>query len=65
LTPGFPDLGWEKIRIQNEHRPSYFRKLRNNFLGLKILQFFDADPGSGMEKFGSGIKVPDPHYWSQ
>jgi hypothetical protein len=22
---------------------------------VKILKFFDADPGSGMEKFGSGI----------
>jgi hypothetical protein len=39
---------------------------------LKILKFFDADPdpesgiflildsGSGMEKFGSGINIPDP-----
>jgi hypothetical protein len=34
---------------------SYFRELRNNFLGIKILQFFDADPGFGMEKFGSRI----------
>jgi hypothetical protein len=24
--------------------------LETNFLGVKILKFFDADPGSGMEK---------------
>jgi hypothetical protein len=29
---------------------------------LKILQFFDADPESflTLEKFGSGINIPDP-----
>ncbi len=41
---------------------SYFRELKNNFLGLKILKFFDADPGSGMEKFGSGMFIPDPQH---
>jgi hypothetical protein len=33
------------------------------FFGVKILKFFDADPGSGMEKFGSKIwdgKKSDP-----
>jgi hypothetical protein len=32
---------------------------------VKILKFFDADPGSGMEKFGSGIEklwIRDPGY---
>ncbi len=36
---------------------------------IKILKFFDADPGwknsdpgSGMEKFGSGISIPDPQH---
>jgi hypothetical protein len=31
---------------------------RNSFLGLKILKLFDAEPnpGSGMEKFRSGIR---------
>jgi hypothetical protein len=50
------------------------RELRNNFFGLKILLFLDADldpgsgnlfdPGSGMEKFKlreSGINIPDPY----
>jgi hypothetical protein len=39
---------------------------------VKILKFFDADPGSwdlfdpgsGMEKFGSGINIPDPQHCS-
>jgi hypothetical protein len=38
---------------------------------VKILKFFDADPGSGMEKIwirdvknsGSGINIPDPQHW--
>ena len=51
------------------HPGSYFRELRNKFFFcLKILKFFDAvpdpasrsrnlfDPGSGIEKFGSGIR---------
>jgi hypothetical protein len=42
------------------------------FLGLKYLKFFDADPGSGMEKVRirdgknsdpkSGINIPDPQH---
>jgi hypothetical protein len=50
----------------------YFRELRNNFLGVKIIKFFNADLGSGMEKiwiqdpgwkkFGSGIKIPNPQH---
>jgi hypothetical protein len=34
----------------------YFRELKNKFLG-KILKFFDADPGSAMEK----IRIRDKH----
>ncbi len=42
----------------------YYLELRNNFLGyIKILKFFDADPGSGMEKFGSGVNILDPQHW--
>ncbi len=37
-----------------------FLKRRNHFL-VKILIFFDADPGSGMETFGFGMeKKSDP-----
>jgi hypothetical protein len=53
-----------------------FRELGNNFW-IKILKFFNADPGSGMEKFRirdgnnsdpggkkivSGIIIPDPQH---
>jgi hypothetical protein len=50
-----------------------FLELRNHFFsffGVKILKFFDEDPGSGMETVrirdgkkadpGSGINIPDP-----
>jgi hypothetical protein len=42
--------------IQDEQPGSYFLELRNHFLGVKILKFFDADPGSGMEK----VRFRDP-----
>ncbi len=34
------------IPIRDKHPESYSRELRNNFLGLKTLQFFYADPES-------------------
>jgi hypothetical protein len=39
--------------IRDEQPGSYFSELRNHFFGffgVKILKFFDEDPGSGMEK---------------
>jgi hypothetical protein len=33
------------IRIRDEQPRSYFLELRNHFYGVKILKFFDADPG--------------------
>ena len=63
--------------IWDEQPGSYFLELRNlffAFLGVKILKFFDEDPGSGMETVrirdgiksdpGSGINIPDPQHWS-
>jgi hypothetical protein len=38
--------------IRDEQPGSYFQELRNHFFdffGVKILKFFDEDPGSGME----------------
>ena len=46
--------------IRDEQPGSYFLELRNHFLaflGVKILKFFDADPGSGIETVGSGIET--------
>jgi hypothetical protein len=62
--------------IRDEQPGSYFQELRNHyffgFFGVKILKFFDADPGSGLEtvrirdpgwkKVGSGINIPDPQH---
>jgi hypothetical protein len=67
---------WEKMQIGDKHPEKYiFREISNNVLGLKILQFFVADPGSvfffdpgsGLEKsesgiLGSGINIPDPQH---
>jgi hypothetical protein len=58
--------------IWDEQPGSYFLELRNHFFGffggLKILKFFYADPGSGMETvwiryLGSGMeksRIRDP-----
>jgi hypothetical protein len=43
--------------IRDEQPESYFLELRNHFFGffgVKILKFFDADPG--WRQFGSGIR---------
>jgi hypothetical protein len=44
------------IWIRDEQPGSYFLELRNHFFGVKILKFFDADPG--WRQFGSGINIP-------
>ncbi len=76
LTPG-SGMGRKSASgsgIRDEQPRSYFLELRNHFFGVKILKFFDADPGSGMEtvvrirdpgwkKVGSGINIPDPQHW--
>jgi hypothetical protein len=38
-----------------------FESLETIFLA-KIFNFFDADPGTGVEKFGSGINISDPQH---
>jgi hypothetical protein len=47
------------LRIRDEQPGSYFRELKKQFW-VKILKFFDADPG--WKKFRSGINIPDPHH---
>jgi hypothetical protein len=59
----FSTPGW--VKNQDEQPGSYFRELK------KILKIFVVDPGpvwkkfgSGIEKFGSGIRIniPDPQH---
>jgi hypothetical protein len=60
-------MGKKQDPDRDEHPESYFRELGNSFFGQKYFEFFDADPdpgsernlfdpGSGMEKFGLGIR---------
>jgi hypothetical protein len=37
-------------------KPDHISESLETIFGVKILKFFDADPGSGMEK----IRIPDP-----
>ncbi len=58
FDPWNRDPGWVESQhpdpgsgIRDEQPGSYFLELRNHFfgfLGVKILKFFDADPGSGI-----------------
>jgi hypothetical protein len=42
--------------------PDHFSECLETILWVKILKFYEADPGSGMEKLGSGINIPDPQH---
>ncbi len=46
------------------NNPDHISESLETIFLIKILKFFDADPRSGMEKVGSGIrdKHPDPQY---
>jgi hypothetical protein len=68
LTPGSGIRDGRKSAsgsgIRDEQPGSYFLELRNHFFaffGVKILKFFDEDPGWG--QFGSGMeksRIRDP-----
>ncbi len=56
------------IRIRDDTTRIIFPRAQKPFFWVKILKFFDADPGSGMEKFGSGMgksRIRDPVEKSQ
>jgi hypothetical protein len=44
------------------NNPDHISESLEKFFWVTILKFFDADPGSGMEKFGSGINILDPQH---
>jgi hypothetical protein len=65
LTPG-SGMGKNSRSGSSDH---VSESLETIFSSLKILKFFYADqirnlsdPGSGMEKFGFGITIPDPQH---
>ncbi len=68
LDPG--SLMGKKSWSGNEQPGWYFRELKKLFFGLKYLNSLmwirdgtNSDPGSGMEKVGSGINIPVPQHW--
>jgi hypothetical protein len=45
--------------------PDHISESLETIFWVKILKFFDADPGFGIldgKKFGSGINFPDPQH---
>jgi hypothetical protein len=42
------------------NNPDHIPESLETILWVKIFKFFDADPGPGMEKFGSGIRDKHP-----
>jgi hypothetical protein len=55
------------------NNPEHISESLETIFWVKILKFFDADPGSGVrdgknsdpgwKKFGSGINIPGLQYW--
>jgi hypothetical protein len=45
--------------------PNHISESLETIFWVKILKFFDVDPGSGMKKFGSGINILDPQRCQQ
>ncbi len=73
LTPGSGRKSASGPGIRDEHPGTYFLELRNHlfcFFGVKMLKFFDEDPGwrqfgseigdPGWKKVGSGIRAKHP-----
>jgi hypothetical protein len=44
------------------NNPDHISESLETIFWDKILKLFDADPGSGIEKFGSGIHIPDSQH---
>jgi hypothetical protein len=45
------------------NNPDHISESLKTIFWIKILKFFGADPGSGMEKFQIRDKHPDPQHW--
>jgi hypothetical protein len=45
------------------NNPDHLSESFETIFWVKMLKFFEADPGSEMEKFLSGMFIPDPQHW--
>jgi hypothetical protein len=58
-----------RIRIRDPswvmNIPDHISESFETIFGLKILKFFDADPGWKNSDPGSGINIPDPQHCQQ
>jgi hypothetical protein len=59
----FLTLGWEKNQDPDPEQRIHISDSLETIFWVKILKFFDADPG--WKEFGSGINIPDPQYCYQ
>jgi hypothetical protein len=51
-----PDPGFGMGKKSGSNEPDHISEILETIFGVKIIKFFDADPGSGMEK----ILLRDP-----
>ncbi len=71
MTPG-SGLGKKSGSGSGMNNPDHISESLETFFGVKILKFFNEDPGSGMKIIrirdgknsdpGSGINIPDPQH---
>jgi hypothetical protein len=67
-------MGKKSVSGSGMNNPDHISESLETIFGVKIHKFFDADPGSGIKKFGSaihiekksdpgsGINTPDPQH---
>jgi hypothetical protein len=62
FDPWIRDPGWVKNQDSGSemNNPDHIYESLETIFWIKILKFFDVDPG--WKKFGSGINIPDPQH---
>jgi hypothetical protein len=64
FDPWIRDPGWVKYQDpgygSGMNNKDHISESLETMFWVKILEFFDADPGR--KKFGSGINIPDPQH---
>jgi hypothetical protein len=53
-------MGKKSGSASGMNNPDHISEILDTIFGVKTLKFFNADPGAGRKKFGSGINIPDP-----